>query len=143
MVESLLNNPNLIVPCGLYCGECSGFQEKKCGGCLSRKGLCLKYTKTCQIYSCCVDEKKRRFCSECSDFPCEKFDKFFNTSQWHNEVVGNLKRIKKLGVKKFLKEQVRRVKKLIKCAEERGIKHCRQCQSWPCRNLKRSPLVPE
>lgn len=137
------NNQALIAPCGLYCGECEAFQDRRCGGCVSRQGLCLKYTKICKIYSCCVDRRRLRFCSDCRDFPCERFSKFFNTPVWYDEVLSNLKRIKNEGVNKLLKEQVKRVKKLIKCAKEKGIKHCSQCKKWPCRKLKRPPLVPD
>jgi len=143
MKKIVLDNKNLIAPCGLYCGECSGFQDGLCEGCLSRKGLCLKYTKICNIYSCCVDERKLSFCSECKDFPCKKFTKFFNTPVWYNEVTDNLKRIKKIGAEKFLKEQVKRVEGLIKCAREKGIEHCSKCKEWPCKKLKRPPLVPD
>ena len=98
-----LKNKNLVAPCGLYCGECSAFQDERCGGCISRKGLCLKYTKICKIYTCCVDKMRLRFCGECEKFPCEKFTKFFDTPAWYNETVGNLQRIEKIGIKKFLK----------------------------------------
>lgn len=138
-----LNDQDLIAPCGLYCGECEAFQDGRCGGCISRQGLCLKYTKICKIYNCCVGAKELRFCSECKEFPCGKFTKFFNTPIWHDEVVSNLRLIKKTNAEEFLKGQVKRVKKLIKCAKEKGIKHCSQCKQWPCKKLKRPPLVPE
>lgn len=138
-----LNNQDLIAPCGLYCGECQALQDKRCEGCISRKGLCLKYTRICKIYSCCADEKGLRFCGECEDFPCEKFANFFVTPAWYSEVVNNLKTIKNEGAEKFLKEQVSRVIGLINCAEEKGIKHCSQCKQWPCEKLKRPPLVPD
>lgn len=143
MKKIVLDNKNLIAPCGLYCGECSGFQDGLCGGCFSRKGLCLKYTKVCKIYSCCVGKKKLQFCIKCEVFPCERLNKFFNTPEWYNEVVDNLKRIRKIGLERFLKEQVKRVEGLIKCANKRGIKHCSKCKEWPCKKLKRPPLVPE
>jgi len=138
-----LNDQNLLAPCGLYCGECEGFQDERCGGCLSRKGLCLKYTKTCRIYTCCVDKRKLRFCSECEDFPCNKLAKFFDTPLWYQEVVNNLRRISKAGSETFLKEEVKRVKKLINCAKEQGVKHCIYCKRWPCKDLRRQPLVPD
>ncbi len=137
-----LNDRNLIAPCGLYCGECLGFQDGRCRGCLSRKGLCLKYTKICKIYSCCVDKKGLRICSKCKEFPCEKFTKFFDTAAWYGEVVRNLQRIRKIGIGKFLEKQVKRVSQLITCAKEKGIKHCSECKDWPCEKPKRPPLTP-
>lgn len=136
-------NKNLIAPCGLYCGECSAFQNGGCGGCISRKGLCLKYTKICKIYSCCVEKKGLKVCSQCQEFPCEKFGAFFNTLAWYNEVVGNLKRIEEIGMEKFLAEQVKRVNRLISCAKRHNVVHCGLCKDWPCKMLKRSPLVPD
>jgi len=142
-IEELLANENLIAPCGLYCGECLGFQDGKCGGCVSRKGLCLKYSKICKIYECCVLKGKHRFCNECAIFPCEKIDAFFNTPQWHEEVIANLEQISKSGVKKFLNKEVKRVINLIQCAKKNSVKHCSQCKNFPCKKLKRAPLVPE
>lgn len=138
-----LLNENLIAPCGLYCGECLGFQDGRCDGCISRKGLCLKYSKICNIYECCVAKEKHRFCNECKGFPCGKIKKFFNTQEWHTQVVTNLKQISKIGIKQFLNKEAERVTELINCAKNKGIKHCSQCKSWPCEKLHRPALVPE
>lgn len=142
MNKDVLMDEDLIAPCGLYCGECEAFQDERCSGCISRIGLCLKYSKICKIYECCVSEGKLRFCNECKAFPCIRFNKFFDSSEWYNEVVGNLKRIGTFGVERVLKEQVRRVTALIECAEDRKIKHCSRCKDWPCKKLERPPLVP-
>jgi len=138
-----LKNKDLIAPCGLYCGECWAFQEGKCGGCISRKGLCLKYTQICKIFSCCVEKRGLRVCGQCQEFPCKKFRAFFNTPAWYKEVIGNLRRVEKVGLREFLSEQVKRVNQLISCAREHGIAHCSQCPDWPCKLLKRPPLVPD
>lgn len=137
-----LNNQDLIAPCGLYCGECSAFQSGSCGGCISRQGLCLKYTKICKIYSCCVAERGLRVCGQCQEFPCEKLKMFFDTPAWYNNVVGNLRQIQKAGLEKFLRKEVKRVQKLISCAQKQGFVHCVACQKWPCANLSREPLSP-
>jgi hypothetical protein len=138
-----LLDEKLIAPCGLYCGECLGFQDRGCGGCLSRKGFCLKYSKICNIYDCCVTKRKQRLCNECKDFPCKKLNKFFNTAEWHAEVVNNLKQIPEIGIEKFLNNEVKRVTNLINCAKKHGIKHCSLCKDWPCKRLGRPALVPE
>lgn len=137
-----LRSADLIAPCGLYCGECSGFQDGSCGGCISRKGLCLKYSKVCQIYSCCVDKGGLRVCSECEEFPCGKFAAFFEGPAWYKEVVANLRRIESNGLQKFLEEQVKRVGQLIRCAEKHNVVHCSLCKEWPCSKLKRPALTP-
>ena len=141
--EIKLNDPNLLAPCGLYCGECLAFQDKRCKGCISRKGLCLKYSKICKIFDCCINEKKSRFCNECGEFPCENF-KFFKDEEydWFSEVVKRLKEIKEIGIKNFLNKEVKRVEGLINCANQKRIKHCSECKDWPCKKLKRPPLIP-
>jgi len=138
-----LNNKKLIDPCGLYCGECLGYQDGRCLGCLSRKGLCLKYSKICKIYNCCVNIKKFRFCNECKNFPCENF-KFFKNEEydWFLEVIKNLEKLKKIGIEKFLNKEVERVKKLIECTKTKKVIHCSRCKDWPCEKLKRPPLTP-
>lgn len=137
-----LKNQDLIAPCGLYCGECSALQDGSCGGCISRKGLCLKYTKICKIYDCCIKGKGLRVCCECKEFPCEKLKAFFDTPAWYNNVVGNLKQVKRIGLEKVLGEEVKRVEQLIRCAEEHNVIHCGQCREWPCSKMKREPLTP-
>jgi hypothetical protein len=141
-LERNLQNENLIAPCGLYCGECLGFQDGRCDGCISRKGLCLKYSKICHIYECCVVERKYRVCAECKDLPCDKIDAFFETPEWHDEVMNNLNKMSEIGIEQFLKNQTKQVMELIKCAGRNGIKHCSQCKDWPCEKLGRPPLVP-
>ncbi|MHC4574996.1 MAG: DUF3795 domain-containing protein, partial [Planctomycetota bacterium] len=140
--EFNLRDADLIAPCGLYCGECSAFQNGGCGGCISRKGLSLKYTKICKIYSCCADERGLRVCSECEEFPCGRFAAFFASPAWYNEVVANLRRIEKNGRERFLEEQARRVNQLIRCAGEHDVVHCSLCKEWPCSKLNRPPLTP-
>ncbi len=142
MFKFNLNNQDLIAPCGLYCGECSAFQDGSCGGCISRQGLCLKYTEICKIYDCCVEEKGLRTCCECGEFPCQKLKAFFDTPEWYNDVIGNLQKIKEKGLKKFLDEEVKRVEQLVSCAKRHKIVHCGKCRKWPCSKMKREPLTP-
>ena len=132
----------LAAPCGLYCGECLGFQRRTCKGCRSGKGECLKYRGICKIFECCLNEKKLDFCYQCNQFPCKKFKDFFETKEWYEEVTNNLKRIEKIGLDKWLKEQEKRVKILKNCAKLKGIKHCSECKEWPCSKMKREPLKP-
>jgi hypothetical protein len=54
----------LATPCLLYCGSCRYYMTGECRGCGSedRAG--------CKIFDCCRGEKKLRFCTECTEFPC-------------------------------------------------------------------------
>lgn len=55
---------------------------------------------------------KRNFetCADCHDFPCEKFAKWFDGDSFvtHQKCLSNIKKIKNVGVKEFLKEQTER-----------------------------------
>jgi len=132
----------LAAPCGLYCGECLGFQRGTCQGCRSGVGECLQYRKICGIYECCINGRRLDFCHQCHEFPCKKFNEFFQTPEWHNEVVNSLKRMKEIGLDKWLKSEEARVSSLKDCATRKGIAHCSQCKDRPCPKLKREPLTP-
>lgn len=46
-------------------------------------------------------------CADCSEFPCEKFSKWFDGDSFvtHQKCLSNIQEIKKAGVKEFLNEQ--------------------------------------
>lgn len=46
-------------------------------------------------------------CANCSEFPCEKFDKWFDTDSFvtHQKCLLNIQKIKTVGIEEFLKEQ--------------------------------------
>jgi len=129
-------------PCGLYCRECKAVKDGLCKGCRSSQGLCLKYRKVCGIYMC-AKEKDIEFCFECTDFPCIKFKEFFKTPIWYNEVTGNLRRMKEVGVDKWVAEQEELVNVLERCSVNKGVNHCSECKEWPCNKLSKPPLVPD
>ncbi len=139
------NKWNLVAPCGLYCGECTAFLNRKCGGCRANKGLSKKYRKYCQIYDC-LHNKKLKICLECREFPCKFFDFFraekLEESSWFLDVWGNMKQIKEVGLTNFLKKKTNWLRKREECAKRRGIKYCDECTQWPCEFLKRPVLVP-
>ncbi|MGB9756585.1 MAG: DUF3795 domain-containing protein [Candidatus Bathyarchaeales archaeon] len=139
------NEWNLVAPCGLYCGECTAYLNKKCGGCRSKNGLSKKYQKYCKIYAC-SNAKKLKTCIECGEFPC-KFFQFFKaetleSSSWFLDVWCNMKQIREISLKEFLKRKEKWLRKREKCAERKGIKYCDECKEWPCELLKREVLVP-
>jgi hypothetical protein len=49
-------------------------------------------------------------CANCSEFPCEKFDKWFNADSFvtHQKCLQNIQKIKTEGIEEFLKEQEER-----------------------------------
>jgi len=96
-------NPELIAPCGLYCGVCGVYYATKdnnqkflekllnmyktnipgiehlttgdllCDGCLS--GRVSVFCRVCSIKDC-TSKKGFAGCNECGSFPCEHIDNF-------------------------------------------------------------------
>jgi len=68
-------------------------------------------TISCKLFNCCVKGKGFVTCVECDDFPCEKYEGFF---QWddsfitHKVCSPNIERINKVGLKMWLQEQSKR-----------------------------------
>jgi len=129
---------NLIAPCGMDCSHCTAFLNYKysqkgrlrgkCEGCRPRDKKCAFLKQRCDL----LKNKKVQFCYECKDFPCEqllKLDKRYEKKGWDVSFSGNNKRIKKVGLKQFIKEQ----KKKFECPKcggpvsiHEGI--CYKCQ---------------
>jgi hypothetical protein len=60
-----------IGACGLACGVCRLYLEKKCVGCLA--GTKVKRKPRCQILECAW-KRKVAFCpKDCREFPCFEF----------------------------------------------------------------------
>ncbi len=99
---------NLIGCCGISCGLCPRFQSKaksRCSGC-GQDAHC----SYCSIFRCCVMKRNYETCANCSEFPCEKFDKWFNADSFvtHQKCLQNIQKIKKEGIEEVLKEQEER-----------------------------------
>ena len=106
---------NLAAPCGIYCGACRQYLLWKkdlleergykvgCKGCRIRDKNCAFIRRDCSL----LKKKEIEFCFECEVFPCEKLkkiDKHYQEKYFVN-MINNLKRIKEIGAKKWLKEQ--------------------------------------
>lgn len=107
-------NENLIAPCGMNCGVCEaylihlkGVKRNGYGGC---KGCRVRNKQCAFLKGHCLSLAKGKFnfCYECKKFPCEqllKLDKRYAGKDWEVSFSGNNKRIKKVGLEKFIKEQ--------------------------------------
>ncbi len=105
----------LIASCGMNCGVCvaylnfshgtkKGKYKVQCKGCRPRDKHCAFFKQRCNL----LKNKKVEFCFECKDFPCKqllKFDEKYKKRGWDVSFSENNKRIKKVGLKKFIKEQ--------------------------------------
>lgn len=68
--------------CGLSCSECDYRESCHCGGCIATNGK--PFHGECEVAHC-AQEKKRRFCGECPEFPCELLNRYsFDPEQGDN-----------------------------------------------------------
>jgi len=119
----------LIAPCGMNCGICSGYLAFKndvkskgikmpyCAGCRPRDKKCTFLKKRCSL----LMEGRVQYCYECQDFPCkglQAIDKRYR-SQFRMSMIENLEYIKKNGIKQFLDIQEEKWK-------------CPECGSFIC-----------
>ena len=66
----------IISCCGAVCSGCEKYPND-CKGCSDVKGkvFWLEFTggMVCDIYNCCVDQKRFDHCGQCSSLPCQFF----------------------------------------------------------------------
>ena len=118
MVKMRRSDPeeiNLAAPCGFYCGTCrhylarfKGLLKEKglkagCEGCRIKDKNCAFIKKDCAL----IRKKEIDFCFECNNFPCENLIKIDQRHSRDDNIrmIGNLRRIKDIGVKQWLSEQ--------------------------------------
>lgn len=105
----------LIAPCGMNCGICSGYLAHKndvkskgirmpyCIGCRPRDKQCAFLKKRCTL----LIEGRVQYCYECEDFPCDslqRLDKRYE-SNFRMSMLKNLEYIRENGIEKFLKKE--------------------------------------
>ena len=99
----------IVGKCGLFCEICLDLTEaKECRGCGCMCSECAAeyHHQECKIYQCAT-EKGFKTCGECPDMPCTQLIQFAYDPIWktHLPVIENLKRIKKIGIEQWIKEQ--------------------------------------
>jgi len=131
-------NEELIAPCGMNCGICSGYLAFKhgvrskgirmpyCVGCRPREKKCAFLKKRCEL----LLNGHVKYCYECGDFPCDglqHIDKRYKTL-YRMSMIENLECIKKNDIKQFLVEQEER----WKCPECRAVICCHNGICYNC-----------
>jgi hypothetical protein len=131
-------NEELIAPCGMNCGVCSGYLALKhdlrnkgirmpyCTGCRPRDKRCSFLKKRCTL----LLNSKVKYCYECNDFPCRELshiDKRYMT-YFRMSMVENLESIKKNGIRQFLEKEEAR----WKCPECGGVICCHNGICFSC-----------
>ena len=131
-------NEELIAPCGMNCGVCSGYLARKydlrnkgirmsyCSGCRPRDKRCSFLKKRCTL----LLNSKVKYCYECNDFPCQwlnHIDKRYRM-YFRMSMVENLESIKKTGIRQFLEKEEER----WKCPECGGVICCHNGICFSC-----------
>jgi hypothetical protein len=64
----------LLGPCNYYCGNCIVFKKGKCPGCAEASEKAQAEGRVFCDISLCAKDKKLTTCSDCKNYPCEKYD---------------------------------------------------------------------
>ncbi len=157
-----MSQENLIAACGLYCGACEMYRavhdnnkakqqaliqafnarggkftlaDLECDGCLGG-GRLSPWCRQCNIKLCTKHQPGETICSsDCYDFPCSALTEFAKSMPHHAEVLDNLRRLEKVGIKKHAEQEEKRwlcpqcktpmswyYRKCPKCGAERSKK---------------------
>jgi hypothetical protein len=118
----IVSNKNQIAYCGLYCGACRSFLNKKCPGCHENEKA-----SWCKIRECCK-ENNFQSCADCDKIELKDCKKFNN---WISKVFGIvfdsdraacINRIKEIGYDDFGLEMTSSKRQTIS-RKKRTIKH--------------------
>jgi hypothetical protein len=101
-----------IACCGIDCGLCPRFYtvgKSKCPGCMG-----VKFNEkhpSCPIITCCFKKKGLETCAECEEFPCDRMKIWDKADSFvtHKKTLSNLRLIKEIGIKIFIKQQNKRI----------------------------------
>lgn len=125
----MIENWNISI-CGLNCSKCDiylashgdqailkelldYFKEQRneivnpdsfaCNGCRSSNDV--HWSSDCKMRACALNENLN-YCFECTDFPCSIVNKFGSDGMdHHRRTIENSKKMKKIGLKAWVKEQ--------------------------------------
>ena len=88
--------------CGLNCGLCPMRLDGHCPGCGGGEG-----NQSCKIARCSQQHWKPEYCSQCQEFPCEKYEYIdaFDSFVTHQNQKKDLEKQQKMGVGEYRAEQ--------------------------------------
>jgi hypothetical protein len=115
MTGKIMADKNTVAYCGLYCGACKKFINKKCTGCKTN----VKAT-WCKIRTCCI-ENKYASCADCKTFStaneCKKFNNIFSkffALVFKSDRNACIARIKEVGAEQYADEMAEKGKMTMK-----------------------------
>lgn len=139
-----LKHYETIACCGIDCGLCPRFHTKGDSACPGCGGVNFKEKHpSCGFLTCCVVKKGLEVCSDCSEYPCKRFDsekEGYDSFVTHRMVFANLDRIKDKGIEPFIAIQNIRMdvlKELLERFDEGRSKsfYCLSCALLPMETL--------
>lgn len=91
----------IISCCGCVCSQCA-YYPKNCKGCPEIKGRVFwtEYTgnEVCEIYDCCVNQKKLAHCGGCRELPCGRYEAGDPTKTPEENAEDHRKQLEQLGL---------------------------------------------
>lgn len=107
----------LYSQCGLNCGLCPNYHKNttgkfSCTGC-SAQGFSQVHP-TCSILTCSSQMKVAEFCSDCKEFPCDKYswmgkDIIYDSFITYQNVKANLEKINTFGFETYYSQLQKRM----------------------------------
>lgn len=93
--------------CGLNCGLCPMHLDGYCPGCGGGEG-----NQSCKIARCSQQHGKPEYCSQCQNFPCEKYEDIdaFDSFVTHQKRKKDLEKQQKIGVETYRAEQKEKIR---------------------------------
>ena len=93
--------------CGLNCGLCPMHIDGHCPGCGGGEG-----NQSCKIARCSQQHGKPEYCSQCQNFPCEKYEDIdvFDSFITHQNRKKDLEKQQKIGVETYRAEQEEKIR---------------------------------
>jgi len=83
---------NLLSPCNVYCGNCAVYKIGECQGCPEENRRAEAEGKVFCDIGVCAKNQKLSTCSDCQNYPCEKYDKSIFSESFIKWIREKLKR---------------------------------------------------
>ena len=101
-MKGFVRKDSFLSLCGLNCGLCSMHVDGYCPGCGGGEG-----NQSCKIAKCSLVHEKVEYCSQCSEFPCEKYEGIdeYDSFITHQNQMKDLAKAEKIGVEAYSTEQ--------------------------------------
>ncbi len=97
----------LLSLCGLNCGLCPMFVNKKCPGCGGGEG-----NQSCKIARCSMERDDVEYCFQCGEYPCGKYEHIddFDSFITHRSQKADLEKARQSGIEAYNAEQIEKAK---------------------------------